>query len=67
MLLFYSPDVSKKLVLKFILNDIEYKKRCLYLQEIIAIGKKKEIWRRALAAFFDIPVSSKGAHGFSRN
>ncbi|MGQ0740382.1 MAG: hypothetical protein ACT4OJ_15130 [Bacteroidota bacterium] len=67
MLLLFSPDISKKLVLRFILINIEYKKRCLYLQEIIAMSKRDELWRRALTAFFDGPVILRGIPFFSRN
>jgi hypothetical protein len=67
MLLLYSCNVSKKLVLKFILEHIEYRKRCLYLQEIIAMGKRHEIWRRALASFFEERISRGGDQSFSSN
>jgi hypothetical protein len=50
-------DESKKLAFQFVLKNAEYRKRCLYLQEIIAMGRRDDTWRRALLAFFDMPVT----------
>jgi hypothetical protein len=47
----YSSDPAKKLVVRFILDNIDYRKRCSYIQEIIAIGKIKDTWRQALLSF----------------
>ena len=49
---YFSP-ASKKLVFQFIMEHIDYRKRCLYLQEIISMGKINDVWRRALMTFFD--------------
>ncbi|MEI9911561.1 MAG: hypothetical protein WDO71_19045 [Bacteroidota bacterium] len=62
----YSCELTKKLTLTFILENIEYRKKCLFLQEIISMSKENEIWRHALAAFFDTPASSF-SQAFSKN
>lgn len=51
----YSSAASKRLALKFILDNIDYRKKSLYLQEIIALGKTNEVWLNALTTFFDTP------------
>jgi hypothetical protein len=63
----YSSKASKKLVLRFILENIDYRKRSLYLQEIISLGKINDVWRRALAAFFDTPFHSTSVKSFCKN
>lgn len=63
----YSSDATKKLVFRFILENIDYQKRCLYLQEIISLGKANEVWRRALASFFDTPINGASIKKFSKN
>jgi hypothetical protein len=62
-----SNEATKKLVVRYILNDIDYKKRCLYLQEIIAMGRKDDLWIRALSAFFDSPMSQPSLKSISKN
>ena len=62
-----SSPATRKLVLRFILEHIEYRKRCLYLQEIIAIGKKDTVWRRALASYFDTPLNKVHKEDFCTN
>ncbi|MDZ4794447.1 MAG: hypothetical protein SGI83_09240 [Bacteroidota bacterium] len=54
----YSATASKRLALKSILDNIEYKKKCKYLQQIIAMGKKNDVWTQALKVFFDTPYKS---------
>jgi hypothetical protein len=39
--------------MEFIKENADYRKRCLYLQEIISLSRFNDVWRRALAAFFD--------------
>ena len=51
----YYSDVRKKLAFRFILENIDYRKICVYLQDIIALGKTDDVWRKALDRFFDIP------------
>jgi hypothetical protein len=51
---YYSP-VTRKLLISFFVENIEYRKRCLYLQEIISLSKTDDIWRQALITFFDTP------------
>ncbi len=53
----HTNDERKKLALQFILQHADYRKRCAYLQEIIAMGREDDLWRRALLSFFDTPVS----------
>ena len=53
----YPNDERKKLALQFILQHANYRKRCKYLQDIIAMGREDELWRKALLAFLDTPVS----------
>lgn len=50
-----STSTTRKLVLRFVLDNLDYRKRSLYLQEIINMGKKEECWRKALLTFFDTP------------
>ncbi len=63
----YSSQATKKLALRFILENIDYRKRCLYLQEIISMGRQNEIWRQALTSFFDAPFHQDSAKAFSKN
>jgi hypothetical protein len=62
-----SSEATKKLAMRYILSDIDYKKRCLYLQEIIAMGRKDSLWIRALSAFFDSPMDHPSVKAFSKN
>ncbi len=55
----YTTPISKQLVLRYVLENLDFRKRSLYLQEIIHIGKKEECWRKALIAFFDTPFKAK--------
>jgi len=66
MTLYYS-DAAKKLALKFVLDNIEYKKKCLYLQEIIAMGKVDNLWMKALTAFFDTPMNTNSFRLLNKN
>ena len=52
----YSSETTKKLALRFLLENIDYHIRCLYLQEIISLGKVNDVWWKTLAAFFNTPV-----------
>jgi hypothetical protein len=60
-------DVSKRLALRFILENIDYRKRCLYLQDIISLGKTGDVWRKALERFFDITLNYLPFKKFSEN
>jgi hypothetical protein len=62
-----SSLVTKKLAFKFILDNIDYRKRCLYLQDIISLGKIDDVWRRALVTFFDNPLNSSSFKAFSKS
>ncbi|HLG38617.1 MAG TPA: hypothetical protein VI461_03075 [Chitinophagaceae bacterium] len=56
MTCFRSSDTTKKLLLQFIKESADYYKRCSYLQEIIHMGKKDDVWRKALIAYLDTSV-----------
>lgn len=62
-----SAQTTKKLALRFILENIDYRKRCLYLQEIISLGRVNDVWRQALSTFFDTPLSNISVKVFSKN
>ncbi|MCR6720379.1 MAG: hypothetical protein NVV59_08795 [Chitinophagaceae bacterium] len=53
-----STSTAKKLVLRFVLDNLDHRKRSIYLQEIINMGKKEDCWRKALLAYFDTPYKS---------
>ena len=63
----YTSEVTKKLAFRFILENIDYRKRCLYMQEIISLGKVNNVWRQALALFFDCSINSFSLKAFSKN
>jgi hypothetical protein len=63
----YSSEATKKLAFRFILENIDYRKRCLYLQEIISLGKIDDVWRKALAVFLDTPIKNFAHKTFSKN
>ena len=48
-----TSPAAKKLLLRFILENIDYRKRSLYLQEIISMSRVNDVWRKALASFFE--------------
>ena len=63
----YSSQTTKELAVRFVLENIDYRKRCLYLQEIISMGKENDIWRQALTAFLDTPPNKFSNKAFSKN
>jgi hypothetical protein len=63
----FSSDASKKIAFRFIQENIDYRKRCLYLQEIVFLSKNNDIWRRALAAFFDTPFYQRPVTTINKN
>jgi hypothetical protein len=63
----HTSTESKKLALRFVLENIDYRKRSLYLQEIISLGKINDVWRRALSAFFDTPFHAPAVQSLSKN
>ena len=63
----YSSQTTKELAVRFVLENIDYRKRCLYLQEIISMGKENDIWRQALTAFLDTPPNKFSIKAFSKN
>ena len=58
---------AKKLVLRFVIENIDYRKRSLYLQEIISMSRENDTWRKALTAFFDTPAANPTLKAFSKN
>ena len=63
----YSSQTTKELAVRFVLENIDYRKRCLYLQEIISMGRENDVWRQALAAFLDTPPNKLSIKAFSKN
>ena len=63
----YSSQTTKELAVRFVLDNIDYRKRCLYLQEIISMGRENDVWRQALTAFLDTPPNKISIKAFSKN
>lgn len=63
----YTSSVTKKLVLKYVMENIKHRKRSLYLQEIIAIGKTDKVWNNALLLFFEVPFTTREIPSISKN
>ena len=40
----YSTDETKRLALRYLLENIDYRRRCLYLQEIISLGRENKVF-----------------------
>jgi len=62
-----NSTAAKKLILRFVLENIDYRKRSLYLQEIIFLSRANDVWRKALTAFFDTPATNISLKTFSKN
>ena len=62
-----STAVTKKLAFRYILENIDYRKRCMHLQQIILLGKLNNVWSKALNLYFDIPFKSIPYQKFNRN
>ena len=67
MTLKYSSRAAKELVLQFVLDSIDQRKKSLYLQEIISMGKRDDMWIRFLTAYFEKPVDRQSWWQFSVN
>lgn len=63
----HTSNAAKKLVFRFILENIDYRKRCIYLQEIVSLCKTNDVWRQALISYFDSPFASESIKAFSEN
>ena len=63
----FSSQATRKLAFRFILDSIDYRKRCIGLQDIIFLSKIYNIWRQALITFFDTPVDCRSFKAFSKN
>jgi len=62
-----STTASKKLALRYVLENIEYRKRSLYLQEIISISKINDAWRKLLSIYFADPFKINSFQKISKN
>jgi hypothetical protein len=67
MTLRYSSRAAKELVLQYVLDSIDEKKRALYLQEIISMGKSNNVWIHFLTQFLERPVKKFIPRTFSKN
>jgi len=63
----HSSTATKKLALKFVLDNIDYRKRCLYLQEIIGLGRINNVWLKVLNTFLSTPPAHFKLDNFSLN
>ena len=62
-----NSEATKKLAFRFIMENIEYRKKCQYIQEIIALGKENNIWWKALNIFLDRSANNFSFKTFSKN
>ncbi|MEO5948649.1 MAG: hypothetical protein ABIP79_17675 [Chitinophagaceae bacterium] len=65
----FTSTVTKRLVLQYAQQNIDFRKRSAYLQEIISLGKMNKVWISALNIFFDTdtPLSKNYLKAFSKN
>lgn len=63
----YSSHASKQLIVQYVLENIEYKKRCRYLQEIVSLSKENEILGKMLTRFFGNSIKKNPLKAFSAN
>jgi hypothetical protein len=57
----------KKLAFQSVLENIDTRKRSLFLQEIISLGKEDTVWIKVLNGFFNSPLKNLSVKSFSRN
>ncbi len=62
-----TSKAAKKLVVQFLLDNVDFRKRSLYLQEIIRMSRTNDVWRKALMAFFDTPAEYFPEAAFCKN
>lgn len=67
MLPVFTSSVTKKLVIQYAQQNIDIRKRSVYLQDIISFGKTNEVWIKALKIFFDTPLSKNSLKAFCKN
>lgn len=67
MTLKYTSRAAKELVLQFVLDSIDQKKKSVYLQEIISMGKRDQMWIQFLNAHFKKPLDNSFGWKFSMN
>lgn len=58
---------TKHLLLLFILDNIEIRKRSAYLQDIIGLSKINTVWQRVLNNFLSRPLKPVAAQRFCLN
>ncbi|MES1215988.1 MAG: hypothetical protein ABUT20_10760 [Bacteroidota bacterium] len=63
----FSSETTKKLVFGLVLENIDYRKKCLYIQEIISLGKVNDVWWRALLILLDKSANSFSLKTFCKN
>lgn len=63
----FSSEATRKLAFRLILDSIDYRKRCMGLQNFISLSKKYEIWRNALITFLETPLNSDSFKAFGKN
>lgn len=59
--------VTRKLVLKYAMENINIRKRTINLQELSSKGKSNNVWKQALNLIFDTRISKKTEASFSKN
>jgi hypothetical protein len=63
----YSSHASKQLILQYVLENIEFKKRSRYLQEIVTMSKDNEILGKMLTNFFGSGLKKNPLKAFCKN
>lgn len=63
----YTSTATKKLLLQYVMENIEIRKRSNDLLEIILIGKKHHVWMKALNQYFEVPDSVNALKILSNN
>ncbi|HUR66313.1 MAG TPA: hypothetical protein VMZ03_08160 [Chitinophagaceae bacterium] len=67
MTLKYTSQASKELILQYVLENIEFRKKCRYLQEIITLSKDNEILSKMLTDFFEKKFKKNPLKAFCKN
>lgn len=58
---------TRQLVLLYVLDNIELRKRSVYLQDIIKMGKINHVWDKVLQKFLSSPYKVAPRFVFSLN
>ncbi len=62
-----SSETAIKLVTLHIRSEEDIKKRSLYLQEIVSMSRKEQLWLRALSAYFGSPMELPSLRALCKN